>query len=191
MRLLVCSKLFALVFGASLAVSSGAAQPVDRGPMQTVERVDLERYMGRWYEAALIPNKFQSMCVADTSATYALLPNGRVSVTNRCRQKDNSITVAEGEARPAEPGGTTKLQVRFAPRWLAWLDAVWGDYWVIGLDADYRWALVGEPSREFLWLLSRTPELDAASRDVALAIAKAQGYELSRVQMSKQSQASK
>ncbi len=161
------------------------AQTTAWAPLRTVESVDLQRYAGQWYEVALIPNKFQSMCVADTSASYGLMPNGRISVTNACRTASGSMTRAQGEARRAEPGSTTKLEVRFAPVWLGWLGAVWGDYWVIGLDSDYRWALVGEPKREFLWLLSRTPQLDAATRDKALAIAAAQGYDLARVKASK------
>ena len=160
-----------------------------QAPVSAISGLDVTKYQGKWFQVALIPNKFQAMCVADTTATYTPLPSGRIEVLNRCRTSNGSFTEAVGEARFAQPppqsnARPAQLQVRFAPAWLSWLDAVWGNYWVLALDKDYQWALVGEPSRSFLWLLSRTPTLDAALQERILATAVAQGYNREQVKLS-------
>ena len=147
----------ALCLLAPLAASAGDAP----APLATIESLDVPRYMGRWYEIARYPNRFQRQCVGDSSADYQLQPDNTVRVTNRCRLADGSLNEAIGQAR--QPGGPTspRLEVRFAPAWLSFIPAVWGDYWVVDIDADYRWVVVSEPSRRFLWVLARTPALDA------------------------------
>jgi apolipoprotein D and lipocalin family protein len=71
--------------------------------------------------------------------------------------------------------------VRFAPAWLSWLPSVWGDYWIIGLAPDYSWAVVGDPGREYLWILARTPRLDAESMAAARAAAQDNGFDVGRL----------
>jgi apolipoprotein D and lipocalin family protein len=78
------------------------------------------------------------------------------------------------------------LKVRFAPAWLSWLPQVWGDYWVIDLDDDYQLAAVSEPSREYLWVLSRTPRVDANTYNALLKRLSAQGFDLSKLERSPQ-----
>ncbi|MES2306983.1 MAG: lipocalin family protein [Gemmatimonadota bacterium] len=153
--------------------------------VKSVDSIDLARYAGRWYEVARFPNRFQNQCVAATTADYELLPNGEVRVTNACRKSDGTISRAEGKAKLARRNGpTSQLKVRFAPRILSFLPMVWGDYWVLDLTAEYTAALVGDPSRKYLWVLSRTPVLDDEVYQRLVESAKAQGFDVSRLERS-------
>ena len=156
------------------------------GPLTTVASLDVPRYMGTWFEIAKYPNWFQKKCVADTRADYRLLAGGGVQVTNRCRKDNAETNEAIGEAR--QTGGVTspKLQVRFAPAWLSALPFVWGDYWVVDIDEAYQLVAVSEPKREYLWVLSRTPTVNADAYDALLVRLKTQGFDLARLERSKQ-----
>ena len=160
-----------------VAVVGAVAAPPSAAPLQTVPTLDLPRYMGTWHEVAKYPNRFQRDCVADTSADYQLQPNGTVRVVNRCRQADGRFKEAVGQARAVGGPGTATLEVRFAPACLAWLPAVWGDYWVIDLDPAYQLVAVSEPQREYLWVLSRTPVVDAQAYEALLARLAARGFD--------------
>jgi apolipoprotein D and lipocalin family protein len=155
------------------------------GPLELVDDVDLERYQGRWYEIALLPNRFQDQCVADTSAEYTLTGNGRIRVVNRCRTADGDFNRVVGEARSADERPAS-FEVRFAPKWLSWLPFVWGDYQIMALDDDYRWAMVGAPSRKYLWILSREPSLPESRIESLLAEARRQGFDTEAVVRSPQ-----
>lgn len=153
-------------------------------PLQLVESVDLERYQGRWYEIALLPNFFQRRCVAGTNASYALLPDGLIQVTNRCRQRDGRWRGIQGVARLADPDASSSvLEVRFAPRWLSFLPFIWGDYRVMALDPDYGYAMVGTANRRYLWILARSPELAPDILDRLRQQAAAQGFAVDRLEM--------
>jgi len=154
--------------------------PARAGEPRTVESVDLGRYGGYWYEIARFPNSFQRQCVADVTATYAAHPDGAIDVVNRCRVASGVIVEAVGVARVTDPKTRAKLAVRFAPAFLSFLPFVWGDYWVLGLDPDYRWAVVGTPDRENLWILARTPDVADADYRAALAAAAAAGFDVGR-----------
>ncbi len=149
--------------GALALLAGGGAAAVAAPPLpQTVADLDLARYMGRWYQIALLPNRFQEFCARDTTADYRLRDDGRVAVVNQCRDGDGELRRAQGEARlHRDYDDPARLQVRFAPAWLSFLPFVWGDYWVLELTDDYAAALVGSPDREYLWVLARTPRLDA------------------------------
>jgi apolipoprotein D and lipocalin family protein len=173
-----------LSLGLAAALFSGTApaQTAMPAPLATVPSVDLERYMGRWYEVARFPNRFQKDCSGPATADYALQPGGRVQVTNRCPQADGKTDEAIGEARRVGDAGSPKLEVRFAPAWLSWLPMVWGNYWVIDLDPAYTLAVVSEPKREYLWVLARQPQVDAATWDALMGRLRAQGFDLTRLQ---------
>jgi len=156
------------------------------GPLELVDEVDLERYQGRWYEIALLPNRFQRQCAGETTAEYSLMDNGRVSVLNRCRNADGDFEQARGVAKQPDPERPARLKVRFGPRWLGWLPLVWGDYQIIALDDAYRWVMVGAPSRKYLWILAREPELDPATLDALLEQAEQQGFPVKKVRRSRQ-----
>lgn len=152
-----------LIFSLGLLVCSNlSAQTTTTSPLPTVTEVALDRYIGRWYEISRLPMWFERNCIGDVTATYSHLPDDRISVVNRCRTDSGFISV-QGVAEGADPVYPGQLRVRFAPNWLAWLPIVWGDYWILALDTDYRWALVGAPSRNYLWILSRTPTLDPST----------------------------
>lgn len=162
----------------------------DRGPVQAVNGMDLQRYAGTWFEIARFPNRFQKQCAGDVTATYAVQPDQTIRVDNKCRLSDGHYDEAIGVARQSDPAGPdTRLKVRFAPAWMSWLPFVWADYWVIVLDADYRYAAVGTPDREYLWLLSRTPQMEGDTWAGLLEQVRAQGYDVSRLQKTVQAPA--
>lgn len=147
--------------------------------LDVVPSVDFDRYAGTWYEIARLPNWFQKKCAGDVSATYTLLDDGTIQVINRCRKEDGQMSEAEGKAKRVGIGEpNTKLKVRFAPKILSLLPFVWGDYWIILLAPDYSYAVVGEPSRKYLWVLSRTPTMDETVLQNILQDVKAKGYDL-------------
>ena len=150
--------------------------------MRTVARVDLDRYAGEWREVARFPNRFQDQCASDVVATYARRADGRIDVFNRCRREDGTIDEAAGVARIVDTSSNAKLEVRFAPAWLSWLPMVWGDYWIIGLADDFSWATVGSPDRDYLWILSRAPALNQEAWDAAVDAARANGFDVTRLQ---------
>lgn len=131
-------------------------------PLATVARLDLNRYVGHWYEVAKLPNRFQSQCVSDTTATYMRNDDGTIAVLNRCRLSDGRFIEAHALARVEEPRTRAKLEVSFFSVF-GWRP-VWGKYWVLALGPEYEYSLVGEPSREYGWILSRTPTLPAPVR---------------------------
>jgi apolipoprotein D and lipocalin family protein len=144
-------------------------------PLETVERVELGRYLGTWYEIASFPQRFQRGCTA-TTATYALRDDGRIDVLNSCRKGslDGELATAKGLARVVDRVTGARLEVSF-------FRPFWGDYWIIDLGRDYEYAVVGHPSRDYLWILSRTPSLPEATSRAILARLQAQGYETSRL----------
>jgi apolipoprotein D and lipocalin family protein len=166
---------------AALLTACTSPGPQTGTPLATVPKVDLDRYVGRWHELARTPNWFQRNCAADVTADYARRPDGTVSVVNSCRRADGSVDRSEGTARVVDPATNAKLEVAFAPEAMRWIPAVWGNYWVVELAPDYRYAIVGEPSRDYLWVLSRTPTLDDATWKSIDARIAAAGYDRSKV----------
>jgi len=160
-----------------------------RAQLEVVPSVDLTRYAGTWYEIARYPNRFQDFCAGDVTATYTLLEDGRIEVVNQCRKGSGEMAKAKGAARLASRNGpNTKLKVRFAPAWLSFLPFVWGNYWIIDLAPDYSHAVIGEPKREYLWVLSRTPQMDDALYQQILARIASQGYDVGRLVKTRQSE---
>jgi apolipoprotein D and lipocalin family protein len=152
-------------------------------PVASVAAVDLARYSGKWFEIAAFPMFFQRSCVGDTTAEYSPGENGAIKVFNRCRT-DSGFDEATGKATVVEGYANSRLKVSFFWPFKA-------DYWVLGLDPEYRWAVVGNPNRKYLWVLSRTPQLSGPLLEAALAGAKAQGFDLSQLHYTVQSGAPK
>ena len=134
----------------------------ESAPLATVPAVDLDRYAGRWFEIAKIPNRFQRQCVSDATATYTRNADGRIAVVNRCRIRGGEFEEAHAIARVADARSNAKLEVSFFSL-LGWRP-VWGNYWVLALGPDYDYAVVGEPGRRYGWVLARTPTLPDATR---------------------------
>lgn len=151
-------------------------------PLETIPSLDVPRYMGTWYEITKYPNWFQKKCVSDTSANYSIQADGTIRVVNRCRKSDGQWEEAIGQAVQDGSQNSPKLRVRFAPSWLSFLPWVWGNYWVIDLDSAYTLVAVGEPTREYLWVLSRTPNVDATAYQTLLARLQAKGFDLGKLE---------
>ena len=189
-RRLALLLLAAVGFGATVlagtralhAQAPGAATP----PVRPVADVDIDRYVGRWYEIARFPNRFQKKCTGNVSAVYSRRPDGRIDVRNSCTTADGH-TETSGIARRADrKGPPSVLEVRFAPAILSFLPSVWGDYWILDLSDDYDTAVVGSPDREYLWFLARTPSVDQATFARMTEAARAQGFDVDRLERTRQ-----
>lgn len=170
--------VLAALFAAGCATTT--TERLGLPPLQTVEEVDLSRYIGTWYEIASYPQFFQRRCTG-TTATYRLRDDGLIDVENRCFRDslEGREVVAKGRARVPDPADSARLEVSF-------FGPFWGDYWVIDLGADYEYAVVGNPSRDFLWILSRTPTMEDAVYQGILERLRANGYTLDELQKSVQ-----
>lgn len=150
-------------------------------PLKTVPHVDLDRYQGRWYEIARLPQRYEKGCHC-VYAEYSQNPAGYVEVKNACRKggPNGKLSVTEGKAYPVEGSGNSKLRVEF----------FWpfrGDYWILELDPDYAYALVGAPDRESLWILSRTPTLDQDVLERLVQLADRKGFPVEQMLLTDQS----
>lgn len=144
-------------------------------PPQPVKNLDLQRYAGSWYEIAAVPNRFQKDCARETTASYTVLPDQRLGVDNRCAEADGEVDEARGRAKAGDRPGTLKVSFIHFFDWWFWLFS--GDYWVLALDTDYQWALVGHPTRRYGWVLARHSSLTSDQREAILVALRAQGYD--------------
>lgn len=189
---------------AEMAATQTATQAPVTQPT-SVDRVDLNKYAGQWYEIARMPMYFQRNCASDVTATYTLNTDNSgsiksVDVLNQCKKTDGSNMTAKGLAKPANDTGS-ELKVSFLPSWLRWLPVGKADYWVLALDGktadgmvidqeqqgqqqgEYQSALVGTPDNKYLWILSRTPTLPEETISQYKAAAQQQGYDISQLKM--------
>ncbi len=148
-------------------------------PLEVVPYVDINKYLGKWYEIASLPVSQQEGCNC-TTAEYSLFDSTTILVKNVCRKDsvDGEISDVEGKAFVVPGSNNAKLRVQF----------FWpfrGDYWILHLDKDYKYVLVGVPSRKYFWILSRTPDMDEKLRNELLGIAKEKGFDISKAQITK------
>ncbi len=167
---------------ALIATLMAAVIPGSSLPNRPVDSIDLQRYAGQWHEIAHLPMFFQRKCVGDITATYTPNPDGTLQVHNACRIGDGSMDASDGRAKKV-PGQPAALKVRFAPNWLSWIPAVWADYWVVELDPDYHWVVVGGPSRKYMWVLSRKPSMSRDLFEQIKARAKQRQYPVNKLVM--------
>ncbi|MBN9471423.1 MAG: lipocalin family protein [Bosea sp.] len=175
------SSIIALTTGLLL----GACNPLDNAPVgnarvpEPAKSVELERYLGKWYELARYEASFQRGCEAVT-AKYSLRPDGDVRVINTCRQDSpkGPARSAEAVAKPVEGSNGAKLRVSF-------FQPIYGDYWVLDRANDYSWAIVGEPSGKNLWILSRTPNVSERQYQRLVQRAAGLGYDVSMLRRTK------
>lgn len=163
-----------ILLGGLIGAAAGWALAKSHPPLETVSTVDLNRYLGRWYEIARYPNSFERKCARDVTAQYSLKPDGDIRVVNSCTTLSGSIARSVGTAKTADKSTNAKLKVTFF-----W--PFYGDYWIIDLGRDYDYAVVGEPSRKFLWILSRTSQMP---QDLYLRVAArlaSKGYDASKL----------
>ena len=195
--LALAGSLQATALGGPASASSGAraptlpslapAQPATALPARLqpvpipVASVDLNRYAGIWHEIAKIPNRFQKQCARDTLAQYTLRPDGRIDVVNQCIKRNGSVDQARGIAKVVDAETGAKLKVSLVSL-LGWRP-FWGDYWIVGLDPNYRWAVVGAPNRKYGWILARSKTLDPNTLQTIAAIIERNGYQRGSFQM--------
>jgi apolipoprotein D and lipocalin family protein len=160
------SSLYLLLGGVTLSATIVNGQQTE---LEVVPHVDLNRYAGRWYEIARLPNRFEKKCADSVTATYSLRTDGKVEVVNRCRKSSGDYTTATGKAKVVDKTTNAKLKVTFF-----W--PFYGDYWILNLDDNYEYAVVGAPNRKYLWILSRSRQMDESLYQTLLAKAAAQGF---------------
>lgn len=169
-----------LALAVLLCLTLGACAGVDsQGALSTVSSVDLSRYAGTWYEIARLPMWFQRHCV-DSKAIYSNRPDGAVGVYNECVTKSGVVEHAEGVATVVDTKTNARLSVVFDN----WFERLFGssregNYWILDLDPEYRTAVVGTPDRRYLWILSRTPQLEEAIYRRLVERARQLGYPVS------------
>ena len=137
--------------------------------LEVVQSVDLTRYIGRWYEIARLPNSFQKKCADTVTANYTMREDGKIEVINRCRKASGEYTTAKGKAKIVDKKTNAKLKVTFF-----W--PFYGDYWILDVGPNYEYAVVGEPGRKYLWILSRSPRMDEALFQQLLQKMAAKGF---------------
>lgn len=155
-----------------------------KNEMVTVGKVDLKKYAGLWYEIKKIPNSFQDDCVKGTTAEYTLMEDGKIRVINACTEEDGSRNVTEGVARINDSKTNAKLGVSFFSI-LGWRP-IWGDYWIIGLDDNYEYAVIGTPSAKYGWVLARKKSLTDTQMKTVDEILIRNGYDPGNFKMSRQ-----
>lgn len=162
-------------------VCAGFSNLASSQEVRTVASVDLTRYVGTWYEIARFPNRFQKDCASNVTADYNKRADGDIDVINRCKEADGRLEEASGVARVDNPQTNAKLKVSFAPDWLNWIPFIWADYWIIDLAQDYSLVAVGGPSRDYLWVLSRTPTIADADYEALVNRVTAQGFDTAKL----------
>lgn len=168
------------LFFAAFLPQSGISAKEEEKELRVVDNVDLDRYLGKWYEIAKYPAWFERDLVAIT-AEYSLKKNGKILVLNSGRYKtfDGKLKTAKGMAKIPDPKTPAKLKVSFF-----W--PFYGNYWIIELDKEYGWVVIGEPSRKYLWILSRELKMDEATYSMLLDRISHHGYDISKIDKTQQ-----
>lgn len=161
-------------------LASQQGWPAEQQVPKTVSYVDLKKYTGTWFEIARYPNRFQKKCIGNVQATYTLRSDNKISVLNQCLDESGKTKIANGKAVVADSVTNSKLKVTFF-----W--PFYGNYWILDLDQTYTYAVVGEPDRKYLWILSRTPEIDPHLYNEILERIKDQGYDTTKLIRTKHS----
>lgn len=151
-----------------------------KAEVSTVSQVDLNKYIGKWYEVASIPQSFQKQCIANTSAEYSFAEKGRIKVYNSCDTATGKRSASEGRAEVTDTRSNSKLKVTFV-KFIDWIFAFGGNYWILDLAPDYSYALVGDPTTKYAWILSRTPSLPLAVYIKAEAKFRSEGYDTCQI----------
>jgi apolipoprotein D and lipocalin family protein len=178
----------ALVIALSSSLPSRATEPARsaKPASPALSSLDIQGYMGTWYQVAHYPNRFQDQCVKDSTATYKLLPDGRVEVINRCAT-DGGLEQVAGVAEPRDSSivdgrlEPARLRVAFVPWWMRAVSAFWGAYDVVYMSASRDTVVVSEPSQQYLWVLSRKSTIDASRWNEVREFLQRAGFDLARV----------
>ena len=180
-KLILAGAVLAL---AIVTTAWGVRAMAEKSELKVVSKVDLSRYLGKWYEIATIPSWFEKKCARDTSATYTLRNDGDVDVLNQCTQSDGTVSSAHGRAWVKDKATNAKLKVSFIP-WVK-LNFMAGDYWIIDLGPNYEYAVVGSPGRDYGWILARMPSLPKQTMDGIIKRLEEQGYDFKKFKLTEQ-----
>jgi apolipoprotein D and lipocalin family protein len=172
-------RMHTIAFFSGFLLAAGTVIGTTSSPLQTVDHVDLNRYVGKWYEIARYPNRFENFCDRDVTAEYSRRNDGKIRVVNTCVTSAGKSKRAEGTAIVVDTQSNAKLKVTFF-----W--PFYGKYWVIDLEPTYEYAVVGEPSRKYLWILSRSPHLEHDTYRQILGRIAQQGYEPNKLLLTRQ-----
>ncbi|HZI88785.1 MAG TPA: lipocalin family protein [Pyrinomonadaceae bacterium] len=167
-RIVMTANIF-LITVLTFAGFAAVALEGRKDELEVVQSVDLTRYTGRWYEIARLPNSFQKKCTDTVTADYSMRADGKIEVINRCRKASGEYSTAKGKAKIVDKKTNAKLKVTFF-----W--PFYGDYWILDLGPNYEYAVVGEPDRKYLWILSRSPQMDEALYQQLLQKMAAKGF---------------
>ena len=162
------ANIFLITFFTFIGLAAVALES-RKDDLEVVQSVDLTRYVGRWYEIARLPNSFQKKCADTVSANYTMAADGKIEVVNQCRKASGEYATARGEAKIVDKKTNAKLKVTFF-----W--PFYGDYWILDLGPNYEYAVVGDPDRKYLWILSRSPRMDEALLEQLLQKMAAKGF---------------
>lgn len=158
-------------------IFSFSAFAANRKPVQTVASVDLNQYLGQWYEIASIPQSFQKDCVKNVKAQYSLTSSGLIKVVNTCETKSGKIKTANARAKVVDKNTNAKLRVTFVKIY-NWVFSLGGNYWILDLADDYSYAVVGDPTTQYGWILARTENLSPENLQRAKDVLEDNGYDL-------------
>ena len=169
-------KQIIVIFGFLIAIQTQAGPQQPMPPVRTVDSVDLQQYLGKWYEIAAIPQSFQKQCVGNTTAVYDTAENGLISVVNTCDAASGRPSIANGRARVIDMNSNSKLKVTFV-NFFGWQFLLGGDYWILAIGENYLYAIVGAPGRDYAWILSRTPDMTQKQIIEANQVLVTQGFD--------------
>jgi apolipoprotein D and lipocalin family protein len=169
----------ALLIATAVVVVASPLRAQTRRPIpRAADHIDLKRYAGLWYEVARLPNDRQKHCVSDVTVRFTMRDAGHLDVITSCRAADGKVRERHGIGRTRGGASSGKLEIRYAPAFFSFVPRVWKDHWILGLGPDYTWTVVGMPTRDHLWILSRLPEMSASSYQQALEIADGNGFDI-------------
>ena len=169
-------KQIILIFGFLIAIQTEAKSQQPLPPVKTVDSVDLQQYLGKWYEIAAIPQSFQKQCVGNATAVYDTAEDGLISVVNTCDTASASPSIANGRAKVIDKNSNSKLKVTFV-NFFGWQFLLGGDYWILAIGENYSYAIVGAPGRDYAWILSRTPDMTQEKIIEANQVLLTQGFD--------------
>lgn len=169
MKFLLFSSLFSFLL---LAESAQKIRPVSF--------VDLKRYTGTWYEIARLPNATETNCMRITTE-YTLKQNGLLSILSRCTKENGYARESQGKVRINNSPSNSMMSTNFVPHWLSWTGIGWEDYWIIDIDKNYQFAVISDPNKDYLWILSRKESIDKTIYEKIIDKLKNQHFDLSHL----------
>lgn len=164
------------VFGFLTLIFVSTLATAETSKVKTIPYLDLNKYLGKWYEVASIPQSFQKKCVKNTEAIYSLIGEDKIEVNNSCEMANGERNVALGRAKIKDKKSQAKLKVTFV-KLIGWIYPFGGNYWVLHVDEFYNFAVVGDPSAKYAWILSRNPYISHDDLMIARNVLKTNGYD--------------